>query len=176
MLKNKKYIYVKQKALSKEQCNAIINFIDNSSNILSLKYYHGISSNPNSEIDHLLMKVLRNNLEKYIQTHKFLGKLNNPWGIDKNYNFQKYFPGECYYSEHMEHGKSDYDCKRLIAWMFYLNDVKNGGETYWPQQNFKKTARSGDLCIWPACWTHSHYGIASKKETKYIITGWCSFV
>ena len=64
---------------------------------------------------------------------------------------------------------------RVLAWMVYLNDIKKDGGTRWPQQNFTSKPRSGDLYIWPAGWTHSHYGVPALKETKYIVTGWCSF-
>jgi len=81
-----------------------------------------------------------------------------------------------YAGEHMEHGKDVFDSKRLLAWMIYLNTVTDGGGTRWPQQNFKAKARVGDLLIWPAGWTHSHHGIVSNTETKYIVTGWCEFM
>ena len=70
----------------------------------------------------------------------------------------------------MEHGGSDYDCRRVLGWMIYLNDCDGG--TRWPQQRFTTKPRQGDLYIWPAGWTHSHYGLPSKQE-KYILTGWC---
>ena len=79
------------------------------------------------------------------------------------------------YQGHMEHGGEDYNSRRMLAWMFYLNDIKKEGGTRWPQQNFTSKPRAGDLYIWPAFWTHSHYGIPTPKETKYIITGWSSF-
>ena len=77
---------------------------------------------------------------------------------------------------HMEHGGEDYNSRRVLGWMFYLNDIKKDGGTCWPQQNFTTKPRAGDLYIWPAGWTHSHYGICAPEETKYIITGWCSFL
>ena len=56
----------------------------------------------------------------------------------------------------------------------YLNDIKIDGGTCWPQQNFVSIHRKGDLYIWPAGWTHSHYGIPAPKESKYFMSGWCS--
>jgi prolyl 4-hydroxylase len=32
--------------------------------------------------------------------------------------------------------------------------------------------KSGKTLIWPAEWTHAHYGSILKKNEKYIITGW----
>ena len=60
--------------------------------------------------------------------------------------------------------------------MAYLNTINYKGGTIWPQQNFISSPKEGDLYIWPAGWTHSHYGMAAPEETKYILTGWCSFV
>lgn len=175
MSKTENYIYVKEKALTTEQCNSIVEYINNSRTSFANFYfgiYHKVSTTPHK----FLVDIVQENLGQYIEEHQFLKKLYAPWGIDENYNLQKYLPGQSYHPEHMEHGKDDYDCKRILAWMIYLNDVEVGGETYWPQQDFKKSARVGDLCIWPAGWTHSHYGIVSKKETKYVVTGWCSFL
>ena len=59
--------------------------------------------------------------------------------------------------------------------MIYLNDVTEGGYTEFPTQNKLLQPRSGDMIIWPAYWTHPHRGIASKTQTKYIMTGWYSF-
>ena len=56
----------------------------------------------------------------------------------------------------------------------YLNDIKIKGGTCWPQQSFTSKPEAGDLYIWPAGWTHSHYGIPAPKENKYFMSGWCS--
>ena len=103
--------------------------------------------------------------------------------INTGFNMQKYLPGECseqaydpnYWLGHCEHGASHYDSRRLLGWMFYLNDIKKDGGTCFPQQNFTTKPREGDLYNWPAGWTHSHYGVPAPKEEKYIITGWCSW-
>ena len=50
-----------------------------------------------------------------------------------------------------------------------------GGVTILPQQNIEFKARAADFYIWPAFWTHSHYGVPSKSQNKYIITGHCEF-
>jgi hypothetical protein len=120
---------------------------------------------------------LHNALKKYISKHTFLEKCNGGrWNFDYYFNMQKYDPGNYYANEHMEHGWKHNDSKRLLAWMVYLNTINGEGGTKWPQQNFTSKCKSGFLYIWPAGWTHSHHGIVSKKKTKYIITGWCSFI
>jgi len=168
------YIYVKENALTKEQCQTIIHFLDNSE-LSSREYYQLARGDLHPEFNFCKDIVIRSVYE-YMEDHPFLKVLYKPFEIDEHWNLQKYYPGQSYCGEHMEHGAEDYNCRRLLAWMFYLNDVEDGGETYWPQQNFKKPAREGDLCIWPASWTHSHKGLVSNTEIKYIATGWCSFI
>jgi hypothetical protein len=173
------YIFKKDAALTKEESNNCIKYFYLNKNTQKdttrgYFYFHPAPSLEWPEFK-FLENILVSNINEYVQQHLFLNQLYARWTIDKLFNIQKYNPGDSYGSEHMEHGKEDFDCKRLLAWMIYLNDVKDKGGTCWPQQNFTSIPRTGDLYIWPAGWTHSHYGVASPTEIKYIITGWCSF-
>ena len=103
--------------------------------------------------------------------------LNNiaPWAINENLNIQYYKPNEGYFHEHCENDGFFLGSKvsrRMMAWMIYLNDVNDGGETFFPTQNLKFKPRCGDVLLWPAFWTHSHHGITSPTQEKYIMTGW----
>ena len=62
-----------------------------------------------------------------------------------------------------------------LVFMTYLNTCKKAGTMFYYQ---KKTfeCKIGQTLIWPAQWTHTHKGVISNKETKYIITGWWSYV
>ena len=119
-----------------------------------------------AEIVHLLIEEC----DVYAKKHPFMNKLK--WGIDDIFMLQKYNPGRSFSKEHCEHGGFEFDSIRMLGWMIYLNDIKKGGGTCWPQQRFTARPRQGDLYIWPAGWTHSHYGIVAPKETKYLVTGW----
>ena len=65
-------------------------------------------------------------------------------------------------------------CRHLV-FQTYLNTVEDGGETEFIYQQYKCKAVKGKTLIWPADWTHSHRGIISPTEDKYIITGWYTF-
>ena len=176
----KTHIYKKEKALSVDQCNSIIEYINDPSNCddeqnIKIDLYSVVYDYYESTPFKFVPNILLENLKIYQEEHLFLKNLYAPWGFENSWNLQKYLPGQSYHEEHMEHGKTPDQCLRILAWMFYLNDVNDGGGTRFPQQNFTAKARTGDLYIWPAGWTHSHYGIVSNTETKYIITGWCSF-
>ena len=109
---------------------------------------------------------------------KYLSK-NNSFDIFKSspllcdgYTLQKYNPGQGYHLMHCENSGTKFSNRRVLAWMIYLNDVTEGGQTYFPYQNKKIKPRAGDAYIWPAYFTHPHKGIVSKTQSKYIVTGW----
>ena len=179
-----KYIFKKKKALDKKICDKIIDLFEKYNPILRREHdYYAIHPSPSINDIHYssIYSTLRTYLREYGKKHLFLGRRKS-WGIDSLFNIQKYNPGQYYDSStdspywkgHCETMVREGDL-RCLAWMFYLNDIKHKGGTCWPQQNFTSTPRAGDLYIWPAGWTHSHYGVPALKETKYIVTGWCSF-
>ena len=171
-----KHIFIKRKCLTKNQCDQLINCIEQSTLVNHENIYYVKHCEFSSNSFPFLLNSLTECVHEYVEKHTFMKRLYYPWGIYGGYNLQKYEPKMSYYGEHMEHGKFEKESHRLLAWMIYLNTVRDGGGTCWPQQKFKSKARAGDLLIWPSGWTHSHYGIVSNTETKYIATGWCSFL
>ncbi len=87
----------------------------------------------------------------------------------KRFNIQKYKPGEGFAGWHFENSYGNGN--RVLAWMIYLNDVKDGG-TEFKYQNHTERAELGKILIWPGDWTFTHRGQVSYSETKYIVTGW----
>lgn len=74
---------------------------------------------------------------------------------------------------HMFHGENiNWNVSdRTLAWMVYLNDVEEGGETEWLYQQRKVKPEKGTVVIWPGSFTHLHRGNPPMSE-KYIATGW----
>ena len=64
---------------------------------------------------------------------------------------------------------------RLFAWMTYLNDVDDGGQTCFSHYGIKINPETGKTLIWPAEWTYAHTGEILKSGTKCIVTGWLHF-
>ena len=58
-----------------------------------------------------------------------------------------------------------------MAWMVYLNDVEEGGETEFLYQKRKVKPKKGTILIWPGGYTHLHRGNPPMSD-KYIATGW----
>jgi len=176
-----KHIFRKRKALDLRTCQHIIHtFLQYDQEWNEDTHYYAIYPKLSDVTFSFFKPILRKYMDEYAEKHKFLSSRNpyySSWDINERFNIQKYDPGGSYaHGEHTEHGMQDWNSRRILAWMIYLNDIKKDGGTCWPQQNFTTRPRAGDLYIWPAGWTHSHYGIPAPNETKYIITGWCSWV
>jgi hypothetical protein len=61
---------------------------------------------------------------------------------------------------------------RVLAWMLYLNDIEEGGETEFLYQSCRFKPKKGTVMIWPGQFTHMHRGNPPLNDTKYICTGW----
>lgn len=59
---------------------------------------------------------------------------------------------------------------RKLTFIWYLNDVLDGGETEF--LDFKVIPKAGTLFIFPAIWTYPHKANILLSSDKYIITGW----
>tara|TARA_R100000742_G_C4274868_1_gene95052 strand:- start:140 stop:703 length:564 start_codon:yes stop_codon:yes gene_type:complete len=121
--------------------------------------------------------IIEPNLEKYLNEYKKkypeLDTLTK-WKCDKLYNVQRYKPTEGYYKPHCEVSGGKGSMNRLLVWMYYLNDLDKGGTEFTIYDTIIH-ARRGRLVIWPAYWTHTHCGVISNTQTKYIATGWYTF-
>ena len=91
-----------------------------------------------------------------------------------NFNIGRYEPGQHFQEIHCERSSLS-TLHRLFAFMTYLNDVDDGGSTYFNHYDLDIKPRKGLTLIWPAEWTHSHKGNVLKTGVKYIITGWLTF-
>ena len=90
------------------------------------------------------------------------------------FNIGKYEPGQHFQKIHCERCSLS-TLHRLFAFMTYLNDVEDGGSTYFNHYDLDIKPTKGLTLIWPAEWTHSHKGNVLKTGVKYIITGWLTF-
>jgi hypothetical protein len=97
-------------------------------------------------------------------------------GGHSSYSFkmQKTNLREGYHIWHYESGHRML-CHRLLAWMLYLNDVEEGGETEFLYQSLRVKPKQGTLLIWPAAFTHTHRGNPPLSNPKYVVTGWTEF-
>ena len=113
-------------------------------------------------------------LGEYMEKYPMLNS-GGQFKMDPNFNFQKYPKGHAYNGWHCE--RAGYaSTNRMLVWMIYLNDCKDGGETAFLYQKLKIKPEKGLVLFWPSDFTHTHKGIPSYKTEKMIMTGWYSYI
>ena len=175
-------------ALTSEECKTIISYMNedgrlspgrvmepNTGKDIIFKEYKDSSDvrmdlREENEINKIILPSLTKCISLYTRKHPQMNNIDY-WEVDHIYNLQKYNPGQCFSSTHCENA-SKVTSHRVLAWMYYLNTVKDGGGTQFDNYEIAVEAVEGRCLIWPAYWTHFHHGIVSKTEIKYIATGW----
>ncbi len=108
--------------------------------------------------------------KNYVEEWTFLNQISERLEIG-SFNIQRYKPGQHFKKIHTERLSLD-SLHRIFAFMTYLNDVQEGGSTYFSHYDLEIQPQKGLTLIWPAEWTHAHKGNILKEGSKYIITGW----
>ena len=175
------FIYVERSALPKSFCNNVIEKFEQDDRkrqgqvgggvCLEIKRSSDLSISELDDwesYDQAFFRCLNNGLKKYIRflpeeyiKNKALSELGN----DTGYQIQRTQPGD-YYIWHHDQTKT-----RLVTFIWYLNDVKNGGYTEFIDGT-RIQPEAGKLIIFPATWDFLHRGVSPKNETKYLCTGW----
>jgi hypothetical protein len=121
------------------------------------------------------IRALQECVQAYIADYSFCDYYA-AWAILENTNVQYYPPGGGYKVWHTERtNASAVNASRHLVFMTYLNTVNDAGETAFYYQGLRVKPEKGLTLIWPADWTHTHQGVASPTEEKYIITGWFNY-
>jgi len=189
----KELIWVKEKSLSEDFCNQVINKYEtdphrkpgevdeNNPRIdkdLKVTTNNTVTGNIAwREEDEVLYTALGKALYEYeIYLEEIsLGKWNihptNGYQIkDTGYGVQKYDPDGFYNWHHdwcLNEGWS-----RIYTYIWYINTIKeeDGGWTEFVDGT-KIQPKAGSLLFFPATWTYVHRGYTTKVP-KYIVTGW----
>jgi hypothetical protein len=179
--KSSDFIYIQKDALPRSFCNNVIQKFElddrkrqgqvGSGVRLEIKRSCDLSITGKEDwvsYDEAFFKSLNNALKEYLKfipqefiEFKALGRFED----DTGYQIQKTQPGD-YYIWHHDQTKT-----RLVTFIWYLNDIKDGGYTEFIDGT-RIQPEAGKLIIFPATWDFLHRGVSPKTETKYICTGW----
>jgi len=69
---------------------------------------------------------------------------------------------------HVDVGDHD-SARRFLVLFFYLNDVEEGGETHFPDLDYKVKPKEGSALLFPPTWMYPHAGLKPVSNDKYII-------
>ena len=186
-----KFIYENEGALCSEICEEIINLFESSHEKYDGVTIGGVDKNMKDTTDLVISKsnkwtdiyeCLENELKYNIQKYKSLieGKYADPtYNIIPDileitpFMIQRYIEKEGKYEYHNDFS-INYSKKmhRVITYIFYLNDVIEGGETEFFGGDIRITPKKGKLILFPSSWTFPHCGKMPISSNKYIITGW----
>ena len=175
------FIYVERDALPKSFCNNVIEKFEQDDRKrqgqvgggvqLDIKRSSDLSISELDDwksYDQAFFKSLNIGLKKYIRflpeeyiKHKALSELGN----DTGYQIQRTQPNDYYIWHH------DQTTTRLVTFIWYLNDIKDGGYTEFIDGT-RIQPEAGKLIIFPATWDFLHRGVSPKTEIKYLCTGW----
>ena len=175
------FIYIERDAIPKSFCNNVIEKFEQDDRkrqgqvgggvCLEIKRSSDLSISELDDwesYDQAFFRCLNNGLKKYLRflpeeyiKNKALSELGN----DTGYQIQRTQPGDHYIWHH------DQTKTRLVTFIWYLNDVKNGGYTEFIDGT-RIQPEAGKLIIFPATWDFLHRGVSPKSETKYLCTGW----
>ena len=62
------------------------------------------------------------------------------------------------------------NAKRFLAFVCYLNDDFDGGETIFPQFDYQSTVSTGSVLVFPVTWTYLHRGKPlTNGHAKYML-------
>jgi len=128
---------------------------------------------PGNEVLKTYVNSLFAYYKDYLAQWPFLEQIGQNLEMGK-FNLGRYQRGQHFQKMHAERSGLG-SLHRVLAWMTYLNDVDEGGETYFDHYDLTIKPRKGVTLIWPAEWTHAHKGNVLLGESKYMITGWLTF-
>lgn len=189
------FIGLYPKAVSPETCNKIINYFEEMVEIhknynrqdtegltttvkkddsINSVIPRAFSDNPSlvytnqDPCAQVVMDTLAECFNHYIAQHDILVGMQMATFYHK---VQKTLPSGGYHVWHCEQGGGNH-LRRILVYTLYLNDVAEGGETEFLYQSARYPARKGDICVFPAHFTHPHRGNPPLSGEKYIMTGW----
>ena len=175
-------LYINDNSLSKELCDEIIHKYENEGEYRKKGITAGgfnpdvkntldfnIFKKEKWEIIHkTLYQEIARNLQKYINNNN---KILNGTLWYETFMIQRYTKCEGRYIYHEDFSINNDKSYRVLTYLWYLNDVDEGGETEF-FGNFKIKPKAGKLVIFPAFWTYPHSGLIPISNDKYILTGW----
>lgn len=187
-----KHVGIFERAIPADLCDKFVEFYDNAEAAGITKTRQELGDSEKSEKDDSALVIepvftLRATNYEFVGTFldlfwAFYAKYTEHYWVLKDaprhyvhtIKIQKTRPSQGYHIWHAE-DVAPHMQNRLTAFILYLNDVEEGGETEFLFESLRVRPTKGTLVVWPAGYTHTHRGNPPLSGAKYIATAWTEF-
>jgi hypothetical protein len=105
----------------------------------------------------------------YLHANKFADDNAIFFSHMEHISMLEYLAGDGFYKPHLDFGP---DTPRTMSAILYLNDVEEGGETYFDQFDLSVQPKAGRLVLFPATFPYSHEARNPVSGNKYVLVTW----
>jgi predicted 2-oxoglutarate/Fe(II)-dependent dioxygenase YbiX len=120
--------------------------------------------------------VYKNNAMWWILSQK-IWEYGNEYAMFHNISFSDmehpqflyYQKNQGFYSPHVDSASSK---PRIISAVLYLNNVEEGGETYFEKFDVSVKPKSGRMILFPSNFVYIHGAKVPKSDDKYAVVTW----
>lgn len=105
----------------------------------------------------------------YLYTQQYAEENSIGFSHMESIGMLEYLAGDGFYKPHLDFGPEHH---RAISAILYLNDVEEGGETYFDQFDLSIQPIAGRLVLFPSTFPYSHEARSPKSGNKYILVTW----
>jgi hypothetical protein len=114
---------------------------------------------------------------KWFEVSQIVWSYANKYGMDHDAAFSNmehlqllhYSTDEGFYKPHADSGPG---MQRIFSAVLYLNDVEDGGETYFNSFDVSVSPKAGRLTIFPANFMYKHEARTPKSNDKFALVTW----
>lgn len=114
---------------------------------------------------------------KWFEVSQIIWSYANLYGIKNNASFSSmesvqllhYSTDQGFYNAHVDSGPG---MTRIFSSILYLNNVDDGGETYFNKLNIEIKPKTGRLVIFPADFVYMHEARPPKSNDKFCLVTW----
>jgi prolyl 4-hydroxylase len=173
-------------ALSKDFCAQMIQEFERHANlhtVLGRGSHAGMEASAWTELDlkpfdgEALRQMLLTQIKKYLAAYNEAVNLTLPvvdYGTYQSLRIKRYRAGQDEgFQPHYDAGGNL--SHRYLVFLWYLNDVAEGGETEFCDLGLKFSARAGRLLVFPPYWMYQHAGLPPISNDKYIVSTYLMF-
>ena len=171
------YIKIYENVIPDDFCKKCIDLIDNTTNLQVQDFnWRKCQIYPNFD-QHYYYPEFKQFIKKVLDMYKSEvknGNLNFITHIEAP-NIIRYRPNEDNHFHTHADNWNESTATRQLSIIVYLNDVEEGGGTFFPEYNLRVQPKKGSVVVFPSFYTYLHTGERPISNNKYIIVSWLHY-